>query len=100
MKFRNLLEQNVNYKVKVVDFCDQLNISAKQLNNSLKLYNTTAKQYIDDRILLEINRLLVYSSLSIKEIAYEIGFEDPTNFTKYFKTRMNMLPTDYRKDYW
>lgn len=100
LNFRKLLEQNVNYKVRVVDLCEQLNISAKQLNSSLKLYdNTSAKKYIDDRILLEIKRLLVYSSLSVKEIAYQIGFEDPTNFTKYFKARMKLLPTDYRKQY-
>lgn len=98
MKFKRTLEENLSYKVRVVDICEQLNISAKQLNNSLKLYdNSTAKQYIENRIILEIKRLLVYSSISIKEIAYEIGFEDPTNFTKYFKARTNILPTDYRK---
>ena len=98
LKFRKLLEENVNYKVRVVDLCEQLNISKKQLNGSIKLYpHTTAKKYIDDRILLEIKRLLVYSTLSIKEIAYEIGFEDPTNFTKYFKARMKILPTEYRQ---
>ena len=98
LKFRKILEENVNYKVRVVDLCEQLNITEKQLNGSLKLYhNTTAKKYIEDRILLEIMRLLVHSSLTIKEIAYEIGFEDPTNFTKYFKARMKTLPTDYRK---
>lgn len=98
LKFRQLLEENVNYKVRVVDLCEQLNISEKQLNSNIKRYhNTTAKKYIEDRILLEIKRLLVYSTLSIKEIAYEIGFEDPTNFTKYFKSRMKMLPTDYRQ---
>lgn len=100
MRFRKILEQNVNYKVRVADICEQLNISAKQLNAALKLYNnTTAKQYIEDRILLEVKRLLVYSTLSVKEIAYEIGFEDPTNFTKYFKSRMKVLPTVYRKQY-
>ncbi|MCT4589661.1 MAG: helix-turn-helix domain-containing protein [Carboxylicivirga sp.] len=100
MKFRKLLEQKVNYKLRVLDLCEELNVSAKQLNASLiTSNNTTAKQYIDDRVLLEIKRLLVYSSRSIKEIAYQIGFEDPTNFTKYFKARMGMLPTDYRKQY-
>ena len=98
LKFRKLLEENVNYKVRVVDLCEQLNISEKQLNASIKRnQNTTAKKYIEDRVLLEIKRLLVYSALSIKEIAYEIGFEDPTNFTKYFKARMKILPTDYRQ---
>ena len=100
MKFRKILEQNVSYKLKVTDICEQLNASAKQLNKCVKIFNnTTAKQYIEQRILLEIKRLLVYTTLSIKEIAYEIGFEDPTNFTKYFKTRMKILPTDYRKQF-
>lgn len=98
LKFRQLLEENVNYKVRVADLCEQLNISEKQLNGSIKRYqNTTAKKYIEERILLELKRLLVYSTLSMKEIAYEIGFEDPTNFTKYFKARMKMLPTEYRQ---
>ena len=100
MKFRKILEQNVNYKFRTADVCEQLVISPKQLNRSLKLSNnTTAKKYIEDRILLEIKRLLVYSTLSVKEIAYQLGFEDPTNFTKYFKARMKVLPTDYRRQY-
>ena len=99
LRFRKLVDKNIHYKVRVAAFCDQLNVSPKQLNRSLKQYNTTAKQYIEDRILLEIKRLLVYSTLSIKEIAYQIGFEDPTNFTKYFKSRLDILPTDYRKQY-
>ena len=100
LRFRKLLEKNVNYNVRVADLCEQLNISPKQLSSTLKLYNSsTPKQFIEERILLEVKRLLVYSTLSIKEIAYEIGFEDPTNFTKYFKARMHLLPTDYRKLY-
>ena len=98
MKFRKELEANISYKTKVADICDTLNITAKQLNGAVKLFaRSTAKQFIDDRIILEIKRLLTYSSLSVKEIAYEIGFEDPTNFTKYFKARVNMLPTEYQK---
>ena len=98
MKFRKILEENITYKVRVTDICKQLNISTKQLNTALKTQiNCTAKKYIEDRLILEIKRLLVYSSLTIKEIAYKIGFEDPTNFTKYFKTRVNILPTDYQK---
>ncbi|MDV7139751.1 helix-turn-helix transcriptional regulator [Maribacter sp. TH_r10] len=98
MRFRKTLDENVNYKIRVADICQKLNVTPKQINNALKSYtNTTAKQLIEDRVILEIKRLLVHSTLTIKEIAYEIGFDDPTNFTKYFKTRVNMLPTDYQK---
>ncbi|MBD1259291.1 AraC family transcriptional regulator [Maribacter polysiphoniae] len=100
MRFRKTLEENINYKIRVADICQKLNVTPKQINKALKLYtNTTAKQYIEDRVILEIKRLLVYSTLTIKEIAYEIGFDDPTNFTKYFKARVNTLPTDYQKQH-
>lgn len=98
LKFRKVLEENVNYKLRVSDICGEINASAKQVNTAVKLMaNTTAKKYLEDRIILEIKRLLVYSSLSVKEIAYQVGFEDPTNFTKYFKSRVHMLPSEYQK---
>ncbi|WP_282013975.1 AraC family transcriptional regulator [Marinifilum flexuosum] len=100
IRFKKALEDNISYKFRVADICDQLNVSAKQLNAAVKLFaHSNAKQFIDARILLEIKRLLVYSNLSIKEIAYEIGFDDPTNFTKYFKARVNMLPSEYQKQH-
>lgn len=99
IKFKKALEENVTYKLRVADICDQLNVSAKQLNAAVKLFgNSNAKQFIDERVLLEIKRLLVYSNLSIKEIAYKIGFDDPTNFTKYFKARVHLLPSEYQKN--
>jgi AraC-like DNA-binding protein len=98
LKFRKELEENVNYKLRVSDICGEINASAKQVNTAVKLMtNTTAKKYLEDRVILEIKRLLVYSSLSVKEIAYQVGFEDPTNFTKYFKSRVHMLPSEYQK---
>ncbi|MFA9371590.1 MAG: helix-turn-helix domain-containing protein [Labilibaculum antarcticum] len=98
LKFRRILEEKINYKLRVTDVCEQLNVTSKQINLAVKLFaNTTAKQYMEDRVILEIKRLLIYSPLSVKEIAYEIGFEDPTNFTKYFKARVKMLPSEYQK---
>ncbi|MRT92588.1 AraC family transcriptional regulator [Ancylomarina sp. 16SWW S1-10-2] len=98
LKFRKILEENVNYKLRVTDICKTLNVTPKQINLALKnCTNTTAKQYIENRVILEIKRLLVHSTLTVKEIAYEIGFDDPTNFTKYFKSHLNILPSDYQK---
>ncbi|RKD98515.1 helix-turn-helix domain-containing protein [Marinifilum flexuosum] len=98
--FKKFVEENISYKLRVADLCQQLKVSAKQLNAAVKLFaHCGAKQFIDERILLEIKRLLVYSNLSIKEVAYEIGFDDPTNFTKYFKARVNMLPSEYQKQH-
>lgn len=92
------LEYNINYKIRVSDFCEKLNVTPKQLNASIKLITgTTAKDYIEERVILEAKRLLSYSYLSVKGVAYTIGFDDPTNFTKYFKKRTNQLPVNFRK---
>ncbi|MDC1107094.1 helix-turn-helix domain-containing protein [Prolixibacteraceae bacterium] len=100
LRFRREIEDHLSYQLKVVDICEKLSVSPKQLNRQLKQYhNITAKKYVDERILLEIKRLLAYSMLSIKEIAYSMGFDDPTNFTKYFKGKTSELPTVYRMKY-
>ncbi len=96
--FRVKLDKDLSYKLKVTDFCDAFHVSPKRLNAALKLYTgQSAKELIDERLVLESKRLLSYSALSIKEIAYSIGFEDPTNFTQYFKKHAEMLPQDFRK---
>ncbi|PXY02158.1 hypothetical protein DF185_05805 [Marinifilum breve] len=98
IRFKKIVEEKISYKLRVGDICDELNVTTKQLNAAIKLFvSANAKQFIEDRLVLEIKRLLGYTTLSIKEIAFEIGFEDPTNFTKYFKNRVNMLPTEYQK---
>lgn len=98
LKFRKYLEKNLSYSLHLTHICEALNYTPKQLNSVVKLFaKTTAKKYVEDRVILEIKRLLAYSTLSIKEVAYELGFIDPTNFTKYFKARVKMLPNEYQK---
>ena len=97
LKFRKKLEEELSYKLRVSDFCESLNATPKQINAAIKLFTSnTAKQFIEERVILEAKRLLTYSGMSIKEIAYSIGFEDPANFTKYFKARTDMSPKVYQ----
>jgi AraC family transcriptional activator of pobA len=98
LKFRRKLEKDLNYKLRVKDIASNLNETPKKINEAVKLITqSTAKEYIKDRIILEAKRLLAYSDLSVKEIAYTIGFDEPTNFTKYFKAEADMLPSEYQK---
>ncbi|WP_373419094.1 helix-turn-helix domain-containing protein [Thermophagus xiamenensis] len=48
---------------------------------------------------MEAKRLLVHPNLSVKEIAYQTGFEGPTNFIKYFKKHTSLIPLQFRKQY-
>lgn len=76
-----------------------LQISYKHLNNIVKkCTNKTAKEFIDDFVILEIKRFLCSTSLSVKEIAFKCGFDEQTNFLKYFKKLANDTPSNFRQN--
>jgi AraC-like DNA-binding protein len=85
-KFKDLLEAKyINWK-KVHEYADELNISADYLNNVVRnTVGKTAKELIQQRIVLEAKRLGLHTDLTNKEIAYRLGFDDPSHFSKFFK---------------
>lgn len=78
------------------DYCNFLNVSYQKLNSTCKaLTNKTVKVFIDDFILLRAKRLLSEKDVNISEIAYFLGFDEPTNFTKFFKKNTNQTPKSF-----
>ncbi len=95
--FKDLLEENFRSEKSVNWYASELSLSDKQLNKATStLLEQTPKQLIGERVLLEAKRLLAHSSLSIKEIAYELGYEEPTNFIKYFRKHNGTTPSEFR----
>lgn len=98
MLFTDLVENQYKQWRKVNDYTDHLGISAKSLSKNLQaIIGKTPKEYLDDRILLEAKRLLAYSSLNIKEITFELGFEEPTNFSKFFREKSGKTPLKFKQ---
>lgn len=97
-QFYNAVEQNFTKNRQVKYYADLLSISEKTLSRELKsLIDKTPKSYIEDRIILEAKRLLAYSNTSIKEISFNLGFDEPSNFNKFFQLRTNMTPVEFRE---
>jgi len=95
--FKNQVESDYTKSHKVLDYAAKLNISAKHLSHTIKtMTGKTAKTYIQDRLLLEAKRLLMHSNLSIKEIAFKLGFQEPLHFSGFFKKQMSMSPSEYK----
>lgn len=59
--------------------------------------HSTPLQIINDRIVLEAKRQLQHTSLNITEISYNLGFEDPSYFVKFFKRLAGSMPSEFRK---
>jgi len=75
-----------------------LNVTPNHLNKSVK--STTGKsatKWIDETILLEAKYLLYQTTLSINEIAMQVGHEDHSYFSRFFKKHEGITPIQYRK---
>ena len=100
IKFQDILEKNYSKSKKVNFYADKLGFSSKKLNSIVKyITNKSVKEFIDDVIIIKAKKYLLYSDLSVKETAFKIGFNDPSNLYKYFKKHTNLTPEGFRKRY-
>jgi AraC-like DNA-binding protein len=95
--FRDHIERKFHTWHKVSDYADRLGYSARTLNR-LARANTglSAKQVIDERVVLEAKRQLSHADASVSEIAGQLGFEDASNFSSYFRRHTGMTPAAFR----
>jgi AraC-like DNA-binding protein len=96
-KFNYLVDLNFKTKRRVSDYAEMLFKSPKTLSNLFAIYNQRSpQQIILDRIALEAKRLINYTDKQNQEIAYELGFNDPAHFSRFFKKMTQMSPSEYR----
>lgn len=100
LTFQKLLDQHLLNNRKVQFYAQQLQVSTKKLNRiTQEIIHKPVKQYIQERLIMEMKRLLINTDWPIKEIAYQTGFDEPTNFVKYFKKATNLTPAAFRKTF-
>lgn len=93
VEFQKQLDQNISLTRNAQDYCSMLNVSYHQLNKVIKtLTNKTIKAFIDDFVILQAKRLLADPINNANEVSYILGFEEPTNFSKFFKKHTGIPP--------
>lgn len=98
--FRRLVERDLGKSRSVRYYARQLAVSPKKLNELTRLVlNKAAKNFIEEQVILEAQRLLAQGDMPIKEIAYQLGFNDPTNLVKFFKRHTRISPSAFRKQF-
>lgn len=96
-EFNFLVEQHFREKHSVQEYADLLNKSPKTLSNLFsKISDKSPLQLIHERLAIEARRLLRYTDKSIKEIAFDLNFEDIQTFSRFFKKMEKMNPSDFK----
>lgn len=98
VSFRRLVEKEYKHLHTVQEYADRLSVSVRTLNKCVnECSQTSPLAFINDRIVLEAKRLVRYTNMMIKEIAFDLGFDDPSYFVKLFKRQTGHLPSDFRE---
>jgi len=98
-RFRDELEENFSKWHHVTEYAHQLGYSTRTLNGHVRSSTgLSAKDVIDERVALEAKRLLAHTDAPIGAIAEDLGFDDASNFTNYFRRTVGTTPTAFRAD--
>ena len=97
-RFMLQLADNTNVNRSVKSYADELCVSPKYLTSVCRKHSEyTASELISSAVMSRIKQLLLYSDMSIKEIATEMGFDNLSFFGKYVKKHLGLSPNNYRK---
>lgn len=100
LDFRALVFENYKKERSVAFYAKKLNVSSRDLTNACKkAFNKTAKELITSIVFEGASRLLSNSDLSVKEITYDLGFTEETNFIAFFRKLAGITPHNFRKRY-
>jgi AraC family transcriptional activator of pobA len=94
-------EQSLSLGIPTVQYLsERMNISPSYLSDMLRsLTGQNAQQHIHNKLIEKAKEKISTTSLSISEIAYELGFEHPQSFSKFFKTKTSLSPLQFRRSF-
>ncbi len=97
VNFKSLIDKNYQQCHKVSEYAEKLFVSSDYLNKYVKSQTSkSAKEFIQERIIIEAKRLLLFTEESNKELAYKLGFEEPSHFSNFFKKLTEQTPGNFR----
>jgi len=96
-KFKKLIDEKYADYLAVKDFADLMAITPTHLNETVKQHTgMNANSLIDNKLLVEIKRLLAYTDKNISEIAFLFNFKDQSYFSRFFKSKSGFSPKEFR----
>lgn len=97
-RYRNALEQNFRHEKSMEFYAADLGVTVQRLTQACRARTgRTASELLYERLVVEAKRHLVYMARTVAEVGYELGFEDPAYFSRFFSRRVGMAPGEYRR---
>ena len=98
--FRKLLAENYRKEHELQFYADSLHISQTYLSRVIRqISGKTVNNYIAEALYTDARRLLVFTDLTVKEIAEQLGFSDQSSFGKFFKKKSETSPANFRDEH-
>ncbi|REC60733.1 AraC family transcriptional regulator [Chryseobacterium pennae] len=97
-QFIMLMDDYYKTERKAEFYASKMGISEKRINQILKeKMNKTLTQLLHERVIVEAERMLISGELTIKEIAFDLNFEDPAYFSRFYKKQTGQTPEEFKK---
>lgn len=97
-RFRALVEDAFAEHRPIAWYADRLGVSESRLDRTARaMTGRSAFETVQERLLIEARRKLVYIAAPVSRLAYELGFEDPAYFWRFFRRRTGMTPNEFRR---
>ncbi|WP_295126603.1 helix-turn-helix domain-containing protein [uncultured Chitinophaga sp.] len=97
LQVRRILETHFRNEHQAGFYAEAISLTPKRLSEITKeAIGKTITEMLHDRLVLEAKRQLAFSQRSVKEICYELGFEDPAYFSRFFRNHTGSSPHDFR----
>ncbi|GGF67513.1 AraC family transcriptional regulator [Wenyingzhuangia marina] len=99
-QFKQLIETHIEKKQRISDYTELLGISRITLNKSVKeQFNVTSTHLLKQRLLIEIKDYLIYSEMTVAQIADKLNFSEPNHLMRFFKSQTGMTTSEFLDDY-
>jgi len=96
IEFKLMVESHLTEQPSINTIADKLALTTNSLYRLVKEYSgASPKDYFTNRLMIEAQRKLRYSNLSLKEVAYDLGFNDPDYFSRLFKKSTGKSVSDF-----
>ena len=97
--FKTIVEKHYTSSHQVKYYADTLNVTPNYLNEVIKSsINVSAKDFIQNRLILEAKRMILFTAKSGKEIGFDLGFEDPSHFSKFFRSNTGQSLQEFKEN--